>query len=259
MKIFPPALAALIVALSGFLGGTGALLQAAEAESPIYLVAFRLTHAATAKQEGFETLKVIDLLSGSNNAVAYKPPQTFIDDARKQVESEELKSAGGEVRAGSTLTSFVHVPAAESSRILLAALDGAMNVTSNLRLLGREASVSTFGKNLGNAAFFLMYYALPDLPKQTKEQREAIIEAEMLRNAANAKNAEILSKKNLSTDTQSIVEITAKSSQNKALTIRSRYLCNDRQMLGLVAITPDTLPAANAQAFDRMIEAFRFR
>lgn len=165
MKIFPPALAALIVALSGFLGGTGALLQAAEAESPIYLVAFCLTHAATAKLEGFETLKVIDLLSGSNNAVAYKPPQTFIDDARKQVESEELKSAGGEVRAGSTLTSFVHVPAAESSGILLAALDGAMNVTSNLRLLGREASVSTFGKNLGNAAFFLMYYALPDLPK----------------------------------------------------------------------------------------------
>jgi len=26
-----------------------------------------------------------------------------------------------------------------------------------------------------------------------------------------------------------------------------------------VAITPDTLPAADAQAFDRMIEAFRFR
>jgi hypothetical protein len=259
MRISRPFLA--ILAICAFLHGPSGHLHGEDAKPPLYLVLFRLTAGEDGKLLGFQVEKVIDLLSGSNNAAAVKLPQSFIDRARTKVEAEHFKPAIVDGKPSSSLTTFVYSPADEKSKppgISFGVLDGAMNFTSDLRLLNQDGQLSTFGANLGSSAIFLTYYALP-LPKTRRDQREAIVEAEVQRSAANVQNAEILSRKNLSTDTQTIMEFTCKSPRNKALTIRSRYICKDDQMLGFGAITPDELPAEDIQSFDRLFEAFRFR
>ncbi len=251
----------LIAILICVLGGT-ARLDAADAEPPLCIVLFRVTLDAEAKVQDLQTLKVIDMLSASRIALPVELPQAFLDNARKQVESQGLKWAGQKGQASSTMTTLMHAPAPPGATvppISFAALDGTMNTTSNLRLLGRDGQMSSFGKNLGSAAFFVMYYALPEQPKHTKAEREVLIDAEIQRNLANVQNAEILSQKDLSDDAQTIMEITARSPRNKAMTIRSRYLCNDQKMVALVAITPEGLPAADIESFERLFTAFRFR
>ena len=259
MKILRPVLA--VLAICTILCGTSTRLHADDAKPSLYIVLFRLTVAEDNKLQDFQVAKVIDLLSGSNNAAAVEVPLAFIDHARKKVEGEHLKPTVLDGKPTSTLTSFIYSPADEKnelSGISFRALNEAMNSTGDIRVLGQDGAVSTFPAHFGRSIFFVSYYALR-LPKAGRDQREAIVEAEVQRSAANVQNAEILSRKNLSTDSQTIVEFTCKSPKNKALTIRSRYLCNDRQMLAFTAITPDGLPAEDAQSFDRLFEAFRFR
>ena len=258
LKTLRPVLA--VLAICAILCGTTAHLHADEGKPPLYIALFRLTVGEDNKLQDFQAVKVIDLLSGSNNAASIELPQAFINQARKKVEDEHIKPTVGDGKPTSTLTTFIYSPADEKHEptgISFSTLNGAMNTTSDFRLLGQDGQLSSFGANLGRSAFFLSYYALP-LPKRRKEQREAIVEAEIQRNAANVQNAEILSRKNFSTDSQTIMELTCKSPRNKALTIRSRYICNDRQMLGFTSITPDGLSAEDSQAFDRLFEAFRF-
>ena len=259
MEIPRPALA--ILAACAILCGTTAGLHAAGGNAPLYIALFRLAVAQDGKLQDFELIKVIDLLSGSNNAASIKLPQAFIDQARKKVEDQHFNPTFQDGKPTGTLTSFLYSPAdAEHTPpgISLAALNGAMNNTSNFRLMGQDGAVSSFGANLGSSAFFVGYYALPSLPKTTTDQREAIVEAEIQRNSANVQNAEIISRKDFSTDSQTIVEITCKSPQNKSLVIRSRYICNDRQMLTFTAIMPDKLSSEDAQRFDQIFHAFCF-
>jgi hypothetical protein len=250
-----------VLAICATLCGTSARLHADDARPPLYIVLFRLTMGEDDKLQDFQVAKVIDLLSGSNNPAAVELPQAFITHAKERVEGEHLKPTVVDGKPTSTLTSFLYSPADgknEPPGISFRALNGAMSSTSDIRLLGQGGAVSTFGANLGRTAFFVSYYALPSLPKAGQDQREAIVEAEMQRSAANVQNAAVLSRKNLSTDSQTIMEFTCKSPRNKALTIRTRYICNDRQMLAFAAITPDTLPAEEVQSFDRLFEAYRF-
>ncbi len=261
MKWFRPILASLLCVFCE-MNGAGTRLDAAEADPLPCLVLFQLNVGADTKLLGMETVKVIDLLAASHVELPIRPPQSFLEAARRQAEKLDLKSVVKDGRPGSTLTTFAHVPTAAGStmpRISFEALDGAMNSTSDLLLLERRGQMSSFGKDLGNAAFFLMYYALPELPMQTQAQREAIIEAEIQRNLANVRNGEVLSRKDLSEKDQTIVEIMARSPRNKSLIIRSRYLCNEVKMLSLVSITPGTLPAEDSEAFERMFKVFRFR
>jgi hypothetical protein len=260
MKIFRPLLAAL--ALCALLCGTGAQLHADDGKSPLFIALFRLSVGEDHKLQEFQVIKVIDLLSGSNNPASIELPQAFIDRARKRTEDEHLKPTIRDGKPTSTLASFLYSPADEKpapSAVSFAALNGVMNSTSEFRLLGQDGAVSIFGSDLKRAAFFVSYYALPSLPKTSRDQREALVEAEVQRSASNVRNAEILSRKNVSTDAQTIMEFTCKTTQNRALTIRSRYICNDRQMLAFSAITTDGLSSEDAQAFDRLFEAFRFR
>jgi hypothetical protein len=258
MKPFRPFLA--VLAICAILGGTVACHHGGASKPLLYIALFRISVGEDSKLHDFHVIKVIDLLSGSNNAANIELPQAFFDEARKEVEAEHLKPTNGDGEPTNTLASFLYCPADQkdqSAGISFHALDGAMNTTSDFRLLGQNAAVSTFGAHAGRSAFFVSYYALL-LPKGGKDQREAIVEAELQRSAANVQGAAVLSRKNLSTDSQTIIEFTCKSPQNKALTIRSRYLCNDRQMLAFTAITPDALPAGDAHSFDRLFEAFRF-
>ena len=258
MKTFRPILA--VLAICAVLCGTTALLRTDDTKPQLHIALFRLTVGENGRLEDFQLVKVIDLLSGSNNPASVELPQVFIEQARTKVEDEPLKPTVRDGKPTSTLTTFLYSPSDQKHEppgISFAALNGAMNTTSDFRLLGQDGQLSSFGANLGSSALFLSYYALP-LPKTKNEQREAIVEAEIQRSAANAQNAEILSHKNLSTDSQTIVEITCKSPRNKALTIRSRYICNDRQMLSFTSITPDGLSAEDSMAFDRLFEAFRF-
>ncbi|QIF02487.1 hypothetical protein [Roseimicrobium sp. ORNL1] len=259
MTTLHPALA--FLAICALLCGTRAQLHADDATSPLYLVLFKVVVGEGSKVQDFRVIKVIDLLSGSNNAIAVELPQAFINDARKKVEDERLEPTVEDGKSSSTLTSFLYSPADDKNeppKVSFHALNSAMNSTSEFRLLGQDGAVSNFGANLGHSAFFVSYYALP-LAKEKKQQREALIEAELQRNAANVQNAEILSRKDLSTDSQTIVEFTCRSPRNPALTIRSRYICNDRQMLAFAAITPAGLSPEDAQSFERLFEAFRFR
>ena len=258
MKTLRPVLA--VLAICAILCGTTAHLHADDGKPSLYIALFRLTVGEDERFQDFQVVKVIDLLSGSNNAAAVELPQAFIDQARKKVENEHFKPTMRDGKATSTLTTFIYSPTDEkhpSAGISFGALNGAINTTSNFRLLGQDAAVSTFGANFGGSACFVGYYALP-LPKTRKDQREAIVEAELQRSAANVQNAEILSRKNLSTDSQTIMEFTCKSPRNKALIIRSRYICNDRQMLAFTAVTPDGLSGEDTQTFNRLFEAFRF-
>ena len=134
-----------------------------------------------------------------------------------------------------------------------------MSSNFSLRFLRESVAVSAYAASLKHSAFFVSFYALASVPKGTTEQRAAIIEAEIQRNVANLENATLLSRKDLSTDSQNIVEVTCQSSKNKALTLRSRYVCSRRQMLTLTAVTPDRFPAVDAQAVDGLFDAFRFR
>lgn len=259
MKTLRPVLA--VLAICAILCGTSSNLHADDAEPPLYIVLFRLTVGEDEKLQDFQLVKVIDLLSGSNNAASVGLPQAFINQSKQKVEGEHFKPTVRDGKSTSTLTTFIYSSADEKNEppgISFSTLNGAMNVTSEFRLLGQDGAVSTFGTNFGRSAFFVSYYAMP-LPKTRRDQREAIVEAEVQRSAANVQNAEILSRKNLSTDSQTIMEFTCKSPRNKALTIRSRYICNDRQMLAFTAITPDGLPAKDIQSFDRLFEAFHFR
>jgi hypothetical protein len=235
-------------------------LHADDGKPALYIGLFRLTVGEDNRFRDFEVVKVIDLFSGSNNAASIELPQAFINQARKKVEDEHFKPTIRDGKPTSTLTSFIYSPADEKHEtpgISFSALNGAMNTTSNFRLLGQDAAVSSFGANFGRSACFVSYYALP-LPKTSKDQREAIVEAEVQRSAANAQNAEILARNNLSTDSQTIMEFTCKSPSNKALTIRCRYICNARQMLAFTSITPDGLSGEDTQAFDRLFKVFRF-
>ena len=258
MKILRLVLA--VLAIDAILRGPSAQVHAADAKPMLYIVLFQLTPGEDEKLQDFQVVKVIDLLSGSNNAASVKLPQAFIDRAKEKAEAEHFKPTFQDGKLTSTLTSFIYSPADaknEPPGISFGALNGALNSTSEFHLLEQDGAVSTFGAKSGRSAFFISYYALP-LPKTRSDQREAIVEAEVRRSAANVENAEILSRKKLSTDSQTIFEITCKSTRNKALTIRSRYLCNNRQMLAFTAITPDGLSGEDTQAFDRMFEAFRF-
>ena len=134
-----------------------------------------------------------------------------------------------------------------------------MSAAVDFRLGGRDVAMSACGVQSGHAAFFVRYYALAALPRATGEQRAAIVEAEVRRSAANLQDARILNRKDLSTASQTVVEVTCKSSENKALTLRARYICNDRQTLGFTAILPDGLSAEDAKSFDQLFDAFRFR
>jgi hypothetical protein len=259
MKTLRPVFAAL--AICAILLWTNGHLHAKDAEPPLYIVLFRLTIGEDGKLQDFQVVKVIDLLSGSNNAASVELPQAFVNHARKKVEGEPFKPTIRDGKPTSTLTSFLYSPAAQKNEppgISFGALNGAMNSTSDFRLLGQDAAVSTFGTSFGRSVFSVSYYAMP-LAKARRDQRETIVEAEVQRSAANVQNAEVLSRKNLSTDSQTIMEFTCKSSRNKALTIRCRYICNDRQMLAFTAFTPDGLAAEDVQSFDRLFEAFRFR
>lgn len=258
MRIVRPAFAAF--AICAILCGTNALLQADEGKPPLYLVLFRLTVGEDNGLQDFQVEKVIDLLSGSNNAVLIELPKAFIDQARRKVEDQHFKPTMRDGRAASTLTTFIYSPADENRQlagISFGAFNGAMNTVAEFRLLGQDAAVSTFGADFGTSACFVGYYAVP-LPKARKDQRQAIVEAELQRCAANVQGAKILSHKDLSTDSQTIMEFTAKSPENKALTIRTRYICNDRQMLALTATTPDGLSGEDTRPFDRLFEAFHF-
>ncbi len=259
MKSLRPVFAAL--AICATLLWTNGHLHAKDAEPPLYIVLFRLTIGEDDKLQDFQVIKIIDLLSGSNNAAPVELPQAFVSHARKKVEGEHFKPTIRDGKPTSTLTSFLYSPANEKNEppgISFGALNGTMNDTTNFRLLGQDAAVAVFGTNFGRSVFSVSYYAMP-LPKARRDQRETIVEAEVQRCAANVQNAEILSRRNLSTDSQTIMEFTCKPSRNKALTIRCRYICNDRQMLVCTAVTPDGLPAEDVQSFDRLFETFRFR
>ena len=260
MNALRPVLAAL--AICATLCGPSARLHADDTRPPLYIVLIRLAVGEDGKLQDFQVAKVIDLLSGSNNPAAVELPQAFISHAKERVESEHLKPTVVDGKPTGTLASFLYSPADEKnepSGISFRALNGAMNTTSDFRLMGQGGAVSTFGANLGRSAFFVSYYALPTVPKASRDQREAIVEAEEQRSTANVQNSAVLSRQNLSTDSQTIMEFTCKSPRNKALTIRTRYICNDRQMLAFTAIIPDALPAGEAQSFDRLFEAYRFR
>lgn len=260
MKALRPILAALLFC-AGFLGTNGRL-QASDAEPPLYLVLFRLTAGADGRFQDLQAIKVIDLLSGSNNAVAVELPQAFLDQARKRVQAENMNSIGPDGRPAGDLASFLYVPddgKPGSSAISFGLFNGVIGTVINFRLLDQGAALSAFGTNYGGSAFFVSYYALGSLPKATAEQRAAIIEAEIQRGTANFHNARILSHRDLSTDAQTIVEVTCKSPANRALTLRARYLCNDRQVLALTAITPDGSPTKDIQAVEQLFDAFRFR
>jgi hypothetical protein len=252
-----------LFAFFAILCGATVDLHAGDGKPPLYLALFRLSIGEDGRVQDFQVAKVIDLLSGSNNAASVELPQSFISGARKKVEDELLKPTvrDGKPTGTGTLASFIYSPADEKHQppgLPFSAFDGAMNRTSNFRLLGQDAAVSTYGAHFGSSACFVSYYALP-LPKARKDQREAIVEAEVQRSAANVQNAEILSRKDVSTDAQTIMEVTCKTSRNKALTIRSRYICNDRQMLALTSVTPEGISAEETQTFDRLFAAFRFR
>lgn len=241
--------------------GTSAHLYAADTKPPLYIVLYRLVVAEDGKLQSFQLEKIIDLLSGSNEPASVKLPGAFTTHAKKMVEGLHLKPTIVDGKPGSVLTTFIYAPADEKSErppVAFSALNGVMNVTSDLRLLGQDGQVSAFGTNIGNSVIGVNYYALP-LPKTKKDQRETIIEAEVQRNSANVQNVEILSRRNLSTDSQTILEFSFRSLMNKALTIRARYICSEYQMVALSAVTPDGLSAEDARAFDQLFEAFHFR
>ena len=252
-----------LLAIFALLCGATAHLRAEDGKkSPLYIALFRLSVGEDNRLQEFQAIKVIDLLSGSNNPATIELPPAFIGEARKKVEDLHLKPTLREGKPSNTLASFLYAPGEEQQKaqpgITFGALNGAMNSTSEFQLLGQGAAVSTFVANVARSAFFVSYYALAAMPKATREQREALVEAELQRSLTNVQNAEVLSRKNLSTDSQTIMDFSCKSPRNRALTIHTRYICNDRQMLAFTTITPDGLSPEDTQAFDRLFEAFRF-
>src|SRR5437773_819797 len=77
------------------------------AERPVYVVLFRLTVAEGGTLQDFQVAKVIDLLSGWNNAAAVELRLAFIDHARKKVEGEHLKPTVLDGKPSSPLASFI--------------------------------------------------------------------------------------------------------------------------------------------------------
>ncbi len=243
-----------------------ACTRAADTPPPIYLVLLRAPDQRDAKQEDIQVEKIIDLLSGSNDAASVDLPPAFIDQTSQKFAAELRAAAAKDNRptnAQPTFASFVFAPtatgeAAKPSEISFSAFNELMNHTAEIRVMGQSGAVSTFGADLGRSAMFISYYAL-SLPKGTSEERETVVNAEIQRCTANVQNAEILSRANLSTSEQTIIEFTCKSPRNRSLTIRTRYLCNDRVMLALNATTTDGQSDEDAKAFDKLFEAFRFR
>ena len=260
MRALRPILAAF--AVWTILHGTGSRLPARNAEPLLYLVLFRPTVGEDGKLQSLEAARIVDLLSGSDEAVTVELPQAFLDHTRKKVEAENLRPSSENGVLGSPLVSFLYVPGDEEhgpADISFGIFNEVMSSNFSLRFLRESVAVSAYAASLKHSAFFVSFYALASVPKGTTEQRAAIIEAEIQRNVANLENATLLSRKDLSTDSQNIVEVTCQSSKNKALTLRSRYVCSRRQMLTLTAVTPDRFPAVDAQAVDGLFDAFRFR
>ncbi|MEM6883442.1 MAG: hypothetical protein AAF571_00315 [Verrucomicrobiota bacterium] len=237
-------------------------VHAAE-KSPVYLVLFSLSVAEDGSLKLFEPVKTIDLLSGSNEDDPVELSQAFLEAARKSVEDKRFEPTVKNRRQMRTYTSMIYVPAdtdAQDQGISYQLLDGAMGDTSEFLLMAKPAAVSTFGHNLGDSALFIGYYAVSSLPRSEAAQREAIIDAEIKRCIANVgKVKEVKRDKSLSTDTQTIVDFSCKSFQNSKLVIRSRYICNDRQMLTLSAVTSENMSERQKQEFDKLFDNFKFR
>ena len=131
MKILRQALA--ILAICAILCGTTACLHADGGKAPLYIALFRLTVGEDDRLQDFNLIKVIDLLSGSNNAASIELPRAFIDQARKKVEDEHFNPTIHDGKPTSTLTSFLYSPTDVEQTppgISFAALNGAMNSTS---------------------------------------------------------------------------------------------------------------------------------
>src|ERR1700739_4952421 len=109
MKTLRPVLT--VLAICAILCGTTARLHADDGKPPLYMALFRLTVGEDNRLQDFQVVKVIDLLSGSNNAASIELPQTFINQARKKVEDEHFKPTMRDGKPTSTLTTFIYSPA----------------------------------------------------------------------------------------------------------------------------------------------------
>jgi len=229
-----------------------------------YIAVFGVTIGTDSQVQNFRLMKVIEPLTGTNDAVNLELSKAYIDAAKKEAEAAHLKPALKDGKPSERLTAFLYIPgsspAADASalRMSLGSLDGIMADIISFELKGQGCQASIFGKPLGASALFFTYYAVP-LARGSEEERETVINAEIERCAANFGGAKVISKKILPLADQSIVEVVVKSPRSKVLSLRCRVICTARQMLALTVTTPDDSDAATIQALDKMFDEFRFR
>jgi hypothetical protein len=238
--------------------------QAGEAATRIYIAVFGITIGSDSELQNFHVIKVFEPLIGTNEPANLELPPAYIESAKKQVEAAHLMPTLKDGKPAESFTAFLYVPhtsgpaGASSPQMSLESLDGTMANVSSFELKGVGCQASNFGKPIGASALFFTYYAVP-LPKDTAEDRENTINAEIERGMANFGGAQLISRKNLSLGDQSIVEVVVKSPKSKVLSLRCRMICTAKHMLALTATTPDDLDAATVQTLDKMFEEFRFR
>jgi hypothetical protein len=239
-------------------------VSANEPEFHLYVAIFGVTVGTDSKIQDFRVVKVIEPLAGKNALVqVVELPGEYIDAARKQVEAENIKPALKDGKPSEELTMFLYTPRTQQASpaviepISFGSLNGTMAHIISFKLTDQSCQSSTFGRDLGKSALFLTYYAIP-IAKDSKDERESVINAEIERCMGNFGNGKLISKKDLSMADQTIVEVVAKSPRSKTMSLRCRFICSSTMMLALTAVTPDDQDEGDMQTSDKMFDGFHF-
>jgi hypothetical protein len=138
--------------------------------------------------------------------------------------------------------------------VSLKMLDGVSATRMHIRVGGQDVEATVYPKDLGQSAFFLCYYTLPN-PAEDTNASEAAINAEIERCVANV-GAEILSRKSSPAGGYPATEVVATSARNRTHFIRYRVICTGKEIQTLTAVIPNNPDAAHTQALDNMFEQF---
>ncbi len=238
-------------------------VQGASAEEHLFIVMVGFQVDAESHVQNLRVERILEPLGGPQHPTSVELPEDFLANAKKKLEAEKFKMKLKDGEPAKSLANFVYVPpvgltGTPAGPISLGALNGAIGDISTFEIGGRGCQSSMFVRPGDAYVTGVTYYAIPDW-KYDKTTAEKLIDAEINRCMAHIRDPKVISRKDASTDGQSIQEVVIKSSESKILSIRFRMICSARDVLSLIVTSRDDLDVAMHQATDNLFEKFRFQ